>query len=161
MVASMTMDERNKRASAEGGDVLGPIDYIVVGFKGNSFDGSIMRELEKAVKDNVIRVLDLLFIMKDANGNVVDGEYIDQSDAMREMFGDIAPADDTPLLSDSDITKISDDMDNETAAGVLVVEQLWAKGIKKALMDAGGFLIADGRIHPEAVEAAVKELQTA
>ena len=64
-------------------------------------------------------------------------------------------------MSDSDIEKIGEDMDNETAAGVLVVEQLWAKGLKQALMDADGFLIADGRIHPEAVEAAMAELQAA
>jgi len=141
--------------------MLGPIDYIVIGFEGNNFDGSIMDELTKAVKNKTIRVLDLVFIMKDEEGNVTEGEFEDQSDDLKATFGDFAYDDSAPLLTDDDIQKIGDQMDDDTAAGILIVEHLWAKGLKRALMDAGGFLIADGRVHPEKVEAAVKELQTA
>jgi len=141
--------------------MLGPIDYIVIGFEGNNFDGSIMDELTKAVKNKTIRVLDLVFIMKDEEGNVTEGEFEDQSEDLKATFGDFAYDDSAPLLTDDDIQKIGDQMDDDTAAGILIVEHLWAKGLKRALMDAGGFLIADGRVHPEKVEAAVKELQTA
>jgi hypothetical protein len=50
--------------------MLGPIDFIAVGFKGNNFDGSVLEELAKAVDSGAIRVVDLLFIIKDADGNV-------------------------------------------------------------------------------------------
>lgn len=141
--------------------MLGPIDYIVIGFEGNNFDGSIMDELSKAVKNNTIRVLDLVFVMKDEKGNVTEGEFEDQSEDLKATFGDFNYDDSAPLLTDDDIKKISGQMDDNTAAGILIVEHIWAKSLKQALVDAGGFLVADGRIHPEKVEAAVKELQTA
>jgi hypothetical protein len=138
--------------------MLGPVDYVVLGFKGNNFDGSIMKELSAAVNSKVIRVLDLVFIMKDREGKVIEGEFEDQSEDLKQTFGDFSRADDMPILSDSDVDKIAQHMDKDTAAGVLVVEHLWAKGLKKALIDAGGFLVADGRVHPEAMEAAMSEL---
>lgn len=141
--------------------MLGPVDYLVIGFEGNNFDGSVLEELSKAVDKGIIRVIDLLFIMKDEDGMVVEGEFEDQSDDVQEMLHGIRYSvnDGLPLLTDDDIAKVGEQMQNGTAAGVLVLEHVWAKGIKQALMDAGGFLIADGRIHPEAVEAAVAELE--
>jgi hypothetical protein len=140
--------------------MLGPVDYVVVGFKGNSFDGSIIKELSKAVKKNTIRVIDLLFIIKDKDGNITAGEFEDQSDDLQKAFGEVKEKDDMPILAEDDIEKIGSDMKKDTAAGVLVIEHLWAKGLKKAIIDAGGFLLADGRIHPDSVAYAVKELQT-
>lgn len=144
----------------KGVGMLGPVDYVVVGFKGSNFDGSVLDELSKAVKDNIIRVIDLVFVMKDKDGNLIEGEFEDQSDDLKATFGDLSMEGDTPLFTDSDMAKIGEQMKNDTAAGILVVEHVWAKGIKQALMDAGGFLIADGRIHSDNVEAAVKELET-
>ena len=139
--------------------MMGPVDYVIIGFSGNNFDGSMLDEITKASKKGIIRVLDLLFIIKDKQGDVVEGEYADQTDALKETFGDFAYEEDTPLLTDGDIAKIGEQMENDTAAGILVFEHLWAKGLKKAIIDAGGFLIADGRIHPEKVEAALEELE--
>jgi hypothetical protein len=143
--------------------MLGPIDYIVIGFEGNNFDGSILDELSKAVNDEIIRVIDLIFIMKQPDGSLVDGEYEDQSKDVQEMLQalryDINEG--MPLISEADIAKIGEQMKNDTAAGVLVLEHLWAKGLKNAIQKADGYIIADGRIHAEAVESAVKELATA
>ncbi|HEY5806076.1 MAG TPA: DUF6325 family protein [Candidatus Saccharimonadales bacterium] len=141
--------------------MLGPIDYIVVGFRGNKFDGSIIGELSKAADAGIIRVVDLVFIMKDADGNVEAGEYTDQPAELKQAFEQLGASGDEPLFTEDDIDKVGEQMDKDTAAGVLVIEHLWAKGLKKAIMDAGGMLIADGRIHPEMVEAAVKELEMA
>lgn len=140
--------------------MMGPIDYIVVGFKGGNFDGSMLDQITKAVEKGTIRVLDLLFIIKDEQGNLVEGEYEDQSDELKETFGDFTYEEETPMLTDSDISKIGEQMDKDTAAAVLVIEHLWAKDLKKAIIKAGGFLIADGRIHPEKVEKALRELET-
>lgn len=143
--------------------MLGPIDYVAIGFSENAFDGSILRELSKAADAGIIRVIDILFIMKDSDGTVVEGEYEDQSEDIQELMRGINYREEEgiPLLTEDDITKIGEQMPKDTAAGVLVIEHLWAKGLKKALIDAGGFLIADGRIHPEAVAAALEELEVA
>lgn len=138
--------------------MLGPVDYVVVGFEGNNFDGSVLAELKKAAQNGIIRVLDLVFIMKEADGSVVVGEFSDQSDELKASFGGLDIGDDTPLLTENDIAALGEDMEPNTAAGAVIIEHLWAKGLKQALIDAGGYLLADGRIHPDDVEADLAEL---
>lgn len=139
--------------------MLGPIDYIVVGFEGNNFDGSILAELSKAVESGAIRVVDLLFIIKDEKGTVAAAEIEDQSEDLKQAVSGFASLGELPLLSEEDVNKLGDSMANNTSAGVLVIEHLWAKGLKKALIDAGGVLLDEGRIHPDTVTAAVEELE--
>lgn len=138
--------------------MLGPIDYIVVGFRGNNFDGSVLAELKKAAESGVIRVVDLLFVIKDTDGVVTMAEIQDQHEELREVAKALGHVGDMPLLTEDDVQKIGDKIDVDTSAGVLVIEQLWAKGLKKALLDKGAELLDEGRIHPEAVEAAAEEL---
>ena len=139
--------------------MLGPIDYIVVGFKGNNFDGSVLSELTKAVESGAIRVVDLLFILKDADGAVAMAEIEDQHDDLKEVARIIGHDGDLPLLTEDDVQKLGEKMENDTSAGVLVIEQLWAKGLKKALLDLGAELIEEGRIHPDKASAAVEEIE--
>lgn len=139
--------------------MLGPIDYVAVGFEGNNFDGSILSELSKAVESGTIRLVDLIFIIKGADGKVAAAEIEDQSDELKEAASGFDLKGDLPLLTEEDVNKLGASMDNDTAAGVLVIEHLWAKGLKKALIDAGGVLVAEGRIHPDKVSAAVEELE--
>lgn len=140
--------------------MLGPIDYIVVGFKGNNFDGSVLEELVKASESEAIRVIDLLFVIKDADGNVTMAEIEDQHEELKEVAKAIGHDGDLPLLTEEDVEKLGASMDNDTSAGVLVIEQLWAKGLKAALLNVGAVLIDEGRIHTDVVEAAVEELES-
>lgn len=139
--------------------MLGPIDYIVVGFKGNNFDGSVLSELQKAVESGVIRVVDLLFIIKDKDGSVEMAEVFDQHDELKEVASMLGHADDLPLLTEDDVAKLGEKMEPDTSAGVLVIEQLWAKGLKKALLDKGAELLDEGRLHPDKVAAAVEDIE--
>lgn len=139
--------------------MLGPIDYVVVGFEGNNFDGSILSELSKAVKSGTIRVVDLVFVVKDAEGNVVGGEVEDQPDELKAMLSEYKGKDSLLMLSENDIEKVATQMDNDTAAGILVIEHLWAKGLKRAILDAGGTLVDEGRIHPEVVAGVMEEIE--
>jgi hypothetical protein len=102
--------------------MLGPIDYIVVGFVGNNFDGSIMEELNKASYEGVIRVVDLMFIRKDANGDIALGEYQDQPRELSMFFEQLGVTAETPIFTEEDALKVAEDMDNDTAAGVLLIE---------------------------------------
>ena len=54
------------------------------------------------------------------------------------------------MIGSDDLDEVGEFLEPGTAAGILVIEHLWAKGLKKAIIDKGGVLLAAGRIHPEA-----------
>jgi hypothetical protein len=139
--------------------MLGPIDYIAVSFKGNNFDGSVLKALANATKSGVIRVVDLVFVIKDADGHVDWAEIEDQEDDLKEVATLLGHKGDLPLLTEDDVQKLGAHMPNDTSAGILVIEQLWAIPLKEALLHVGGELLAEGRIHPDKVSAAVEEFE--
>lgn len=129
----------------------GPIDFVVVGFDGNKFDGSILGALGDAVDAGVIELIALAAVIKDESGvvtklNIADlgDEYIIEYSETHELHNE--------LIEQDDIDEVSDLLEPNTAAGIIVIEHLWAKPLKKAILDTGGYLIADGRIHPDAAE---------
>lgn len=125
----------------------GPIDYIIVGFEGNKFDGSILKALGDAIDSGVIALVDLAFVMRDENDKVTKMEIADLGDDFAVKFAEKYKPQGG---SEEDIEEVADLIEKNCAAGLLVIEQLWAKPLKKAIIDAGGVLLADGRIHPEA-----------
>ena len=127
----------------------GPIDYIIVGFKGNKFDGSILASVEQAVNEGSIALLAMSGIVKGADGTVTSLNIVDMGGDSIISFTEKHPTN-KDIVTQDDIDEVGDLLEPNTAAGFLVVEQLWAKPLKKAIIDAGGFLIADGRIHPDA-----------
>lgn len=129
----------------------GPIDYVVVGFEGNNFNGSILAELSTAVASGAIAVLDISLISKDADGKVTAVELSDSTDPAIQQFAH-ANAFGSGLITEEDVAEVADIVENNTSIGLLVIEQLWAKGLKKSIIDAGGVLVAEGRIHPDAAE---------
>ena len=139
--------------------MLGPIDYIAVSFKGNNFDGSVLKALANATKSGVIRVVDLVFVIKDVDGHVDWAEIEDQEDDLKEVAQLLGHKGDLPLLTEDDVQKLGAQMPNDTSAGILVIEQLWAIPLKEALLHVGGELLAEGRIHPDKVSAAVEEFE--
>lgn len=127
----------------------GPIDFIVVGFEGNNFNGSILKALDDAVSKEIINVIALAIVTKDKDGSVTKLGAADAGDDTVVEFAEQHDADDG-LVSQEDIDEVADLLENNTSAGLLVIEHLWAKPLKKALIDANGVLVADGRIHPDA-----------
>lgn len=127
----------------------GPIDYIIVGFENQKFDGSILSALATAIDSGAIALVDLSVIAKDGEGTVSMLNVAETGDQYAvDFYQKYQPTSDD--VSDEDIEEMADLLENNTAAGLLVVEQLWAKPLKKALIDANGVLIAEGRIHPDA-----------
>lgn len=129
----------------------GPIDYIIVNFKGNKFTGEVLEELAKVVKDGTIAVLDIALITKDKDGAVAALELSDMKDAGVADFAKSNQVE-SGLITAEDVAEVGDIIADNSSVGLLVIEQLWAKGLKKAIIGAGGELIAEGRIHPEAAE---------
>jgi hypothetical protein len=138
--------------------MYGPVDYIVVDFPGNKFKGDIIPELEKLVASDTIRIIDLIFIIKDSEGNSESLELSDMSPDIVEYFSPLR-TEETHLLAASDVQVITELLPNDSSAGILVYENVWARGFKKAVLDAEGVLIADGRIHEEDLQAAYLDLK--
>lgn len=139
--------------------MLGPVDFVAVGFEGNKFNGEILKELQKVIDKGLVRIIDLLFITKDDKGEVAVLELSNMPKEIADAFGAYS-SDLTGIISEDDALKIAADLVNNSSAGILVFEHLWAKGFKKAILNANGILLAEGRIHPEDVEEAVKEVNS-
>jgi hypothetical protein len=129
----------------------GPIDYIIVGFEGNKFEGNILKEIGSAIESGVIDLIALAIIRKDSHGIVKTLNLENLGDEFIINFTQKYPTD-NKLLSEEDVSEVGSVLEKDTSAGLLIIEQLWAKPLKKALLDANGVLVAEGRIHPEAEE---------
>jgi hypothetical protein len=129
----------------------GPIDYIIVGFEGPKFDGSILKALQDALDSGVIGLVGLTVIRKDADGLVSTLDLTDTGDQYMITFAEKYHRA-TSDIDNDDIDEAAELLENDTAAGLLVIEHLWAKPLKAAIAEAGGVLVAEGRIHPEAQE---------
>lgn len=136
-------------------DELGPIDYLVVEFPpGHSnFTGEMAAELAALVEQGTIRVLDLLVIAKDADGNI-DAMEIDDLDAVDEIVH--LEAEIAEILAAEDVALLAEAMEPGTVAGVLVWENTWAAGFASAARRSGGQLVATGRIPIQAIIASLE-----
>jgi uncharacterized membrane protein len=135
----------------------GPAELIVVKFPGNEFRGEIIPALADLVDSGTIRLIDLLFVLKDTDGSIVTLEA-NEIDAM--------PNDMTPsggeggLMSDEDVEDVASALEPGSSAGLLLFEHLWAAEFTQALRNAGGELIYNERI-PAAVVEEVERAITA
>jgi hypothetical protein len=135
-------------------DGYGPVDYLIVEFPAgtSNFTGEIAEELVRLVDAGTIRVLDMIVIVKEADGSLDAVEISDTEDLgpLTEIEAGLAG-----LLAEEDVAFLAAAMEPGSVAGVLVYENLWAAPFAAAARRAGGVLIADGRISPEDVAAAL------
>lgn len=137
--------------------VLGPVDYLMVRFPGNKFSGKIIPELESLEKKGIIRVIDLVLVLKDAKGKVSIAEAKDlKGDANKEFQAFAKKTEE--WLSIGDVDFLAESLPKNSSAGVLLYENVWAVGFKKALLDADAELIDMGRIAPEVIAQVEKNL---
>jgi hypothetical protein len=133
---------------------IGPVEYMVVAFPGNQFKGEIAPALGDLVDNGTIRVLDLAFIMKDAEGNVVGAELEDAGSEVTQAF-EALTFERGGLISDNDILEIGEALESNSSAAILVWEDLWAARFADAVRNAGGVLVDIQRIPNEIVQAAI------
>jgi hypothetical protein len=136
---------------SKGDAMRGPIDFIIVGFEGPKFDGRILKALGDAIDAGVIALVKLSLIRKDKEGNVTNINLEDSGDKVVMNFAQKYQSDEL-TAEDDDISETSDLLENDTAAGLLMIEHVWARPLKRAIISTGGVLVAEGRIHPEADE---------
>ena len=128
----------------------GPIDYILVGFEGNKFDGNIMGALTDALDKGVIGLVALSVITKDSEGNTHTLDVASDNPDLATFMNRLQSTEN--LVTQEDVLEVADLIENNTSCGLLVVEHLWAIPLKEAIVKANGVLIADGRIHPDAAQ---------
>jgi hypothetical protein len=137
---------------------IGPVEYLIIGFPGNKFSGRIAPALADLVDRGLINVIDLTFVGKDDDGNVVSFEF----DALEEL-AEFAGIDGEVggLISDEDIAYAAAALEPGSSAAILVWENAWAAAFADALRDADGVVLEGGRIPHDLVEAALAELAAA
>ena len=131
---------------------LGPIEIIVVGFPENDFTGEIAPALADLVESGIVRVVDLVFIAKDDNGDVAAVELNELDSGVSEAYLNLVDELDS-MIGEEDIEDFAEQLDPGSSIALLVVEHVWAKSFADAVANAGGVLVESIRIPREAVEA--------
>jgi len=136
-------------------DEFGPVDYLVIEFPAGqaTFNGEMAAELAALTEAGVIRILDLVVIAKDDEGNIEGFEIddFDELDDLRALESEIAE-----ILAADDLEHLAEAMEPGTTAGVLVWENTWAAPFGAAARRAGGQLVASGRIPIQAIAASIE-----
>ena len=128
---------------------LGPIDYMVVEFPAgtSNFSGAMAAELAALAEAELIRVLDLMILTKDQDGNieVLEVEDLDGTGELGSIEADLAE-----ILAFEDVENLAAAMEPGSTAGVLIWENTWAAPFAVAARQSGGQLIPSGRIPTQA-----------
>jgi uncharacterized membrane protein len=151
---------------------IGPVQLLAVGFDPDArFEGRIMDELENLERHETIRILDLLFVGKDAEtGDLLALDY--QGEELGAIVGALLgfdfegeqPSEVSGIeghafgLSQREIQGIAASLKPDSSAGFLLIEHVWARDLKSAIRDAGGFPLGEGFLTPETLAPIATEL---
>jgi hypothetical protein len=139
---------------------IGPVEYMVVAFPGNQFKGEILPAIAEQVEAGTIRIIDLAFVSKDANGDVTALEVSDLDSEIGQALHGLLGDEKGGLLNDEDIMAVAEEMEPNFSAGLLVWEDVWATKIKNSIIDAGGELWDLERVPYQVVDAAIEWAET-
>jgi uncharacterized membrane protein len=164
---------------------IGPVHLVVMGFDQPKFEGKIIDELIKVREKGIIRVIDLLGVYKDADGNLVAVELSDFSlaDKMElgaviggliglgaagqvgaevgAMEGALAMAENDYGITADEIEEIAANIPRDSAVLMMLFEHTWAINLRNAMLDAGGVPIAQGLMNPLALVGLGAEIAAA
>jgi uncharacterized membrane protein len=153
---------------------IGPVQLVAIGFPPDAkFEGRIMDELERLESHETIRILDLLFVGKDAEtGDLLTLDY--QGEELGAIVGallgfefedDEMERGSTEIteghsfgLSRSEIHDLAATLRPGSSAGFVLIEHVWARDLKSAIRDAGGFPLGEGFLTPDALAEVAIEL---
>jgi hypothetical protein len=135
---------------------IGPVEYIAIAFPGNKFSGEIVPAIKELQDAGTIRVLDLVIISKDGEGNVTGIELSEASPEQQATLA-VLGVESRNLLGQEDIEDIGSALDPNSTAGLMIWENVWASRFAHSLRAADGILIANGRIPAALVEEVMTE----
>jgi uncharacterized membrane protein len=152
---------------------IGPVQLIVLGFNHPSFHGEIISELERLRESDTVRVIDSLAVYKTATGeievehlsNLSEQEAIELGTKIGALIGlgiegeegmeagavagaEQAAAEGINVFGDAEEWDVLEDIPNDSAAALILLEHHWAVPLRDAIARAGGFRLGDGFISP-------------
>jgi uncharacterized membrane protein len=151
---------------------IGPVQLVVLGFNHPDFHGEIIAELERLRESDVVRVIDSLAVYKTADGelevehlsNLSTDEAIELGSKIGALIGlgiegeegmeagavagAEAAAEGIHPFSEEGAWDVLEDIPNDSAAALILLEHHWAVPLRDAVVRAGGFRISDGFISP-------------
>src|SRR5580704_2711879 len=153
---------------------IGPVQLIVLGFRHPDFHGEIIAELERLRESDTVRVIDSLVVYKDAGGelavehlsNLSESEAIEYGTKIGALIGlgiegeegveagavagaeEVAADGGVHVFTEEEGWDVLEDIPNDSAAALILIEHHWAVPIRDAVVRAGGFRISDGFISP-------------
>ena len=127
---------------------LGPVEYVMIEFPSTTAIGDIEPALQALVSSGTVRIIDLMFIKKDAEGHVQALE-VDQLDSVSTHRYEELDAEIDDLVAAAELSP-------DSIAAVLVWEDAWAKRFAEAMRAAGGRVVENERIPSAVVEAAMR-----
>jgi uncharacterized membrane protein len=165
---------------------IGPVQLLVIGFNHPNFHGEIIQELERLRDSDTIRVIDALAVHKDAEGEVEVAHLSNLTlDEARELGSEVgaliglgiegeeglekgaeaaaeAAADGVDFFTDEQAWDVLEDIPDDSAAALVLIEHHWAVPLRDAIARAGGFRLSDGFISPlDLVEIGLLEAEEA
>jgi hypothetical protein len=132
---------------------IGPVEYLIVAFPGNQFKGEIAPALADLVEGGTIRIIDIAFATKDADGNTAAFELADLDPEVREGLERVG-ATTAGLFNEEDLMAAAEELEPDSSAALLVWEDIWATQVTDAIRDAGGVVYDLGRIPHEVAQSA-------
>ena len=145
---------------------LGPLEYVVIGVSDQQLKSALISELNAIQEAGKIRVVDLIFVSKSADGAVAIQEVSELIEEELAEFGDIA-VNLMGLMTAEDITQLTGQIPPDTSAIVILIEHTWVIGLTEAVRKNGGMVFAAGMVshdvlaHVSAELAAGKDGQNA
>lgn len=134
-------------------DRLAPLEFVVIAFEGDQFTGDILPALAELMADGLVRVIDMAFVSKLADGSVSILELQeltpDFADALTALVGEVQG-----LLTEGDLAEVAEDIDPGMTAATLLVEHLWLGRFARAVRAANGELLLSERIPHDVAEGA-------
>lgn len=152
---------------------VGPVQLLVLGFSQPNFQGEILAELDRLAAADTVRVIDGIAVHKDKDGEVTILKRSDLSEKEAAEFGAVvgalvglgaageegmvagaelgaeAGAGGVDVFSAEEAWDVIEDIPNDTAAALILLEHRWAIPFRNAVRRAGGFPISDGFVHAE------------
>jgi hypothetical protein len=141
-------------------DALGPISYLIVEFPGSRMTGEGLPILVDLVEQGLIRILDLLFAMRDEDGSLRTVELQDL-DLDGQIDVAIFEGASSGLLDESDLADAASVIEPGSSAAILLFENRWARSFTQALRRGGAELVAAGYIPLDALAASLDAAEAA
>ena len=133
---------------------MGPVDYLVVEFPGSQMTGEGFPLLIDLVDRGLIRILDLVFVTKGADGSVAAMEIADlDGDGQLDLA--VFEGASSGLIGEDDLAEAGGVLEAGSSAGILIYENVWAAPLAAAWRRGGGHMVASGRIPVQDLMAAV------